>query len=110
MVALRETVMSESETPAGDEELQFDRVVSESTSARSPGGVGVVCSACRESIPTEYYDINGNVVCQSCRLLIEAAAETPRGVAPFLTAALCGLGAGLVGAIIYFAVMYFAKL
>jgi hypothetical protein len=110
MVALQETVMSDPETPVGDQELQFDRVVPESSSAHSQGNVGMVCSACHEPIPTEYYDINGNVVCQGCRLLIEAAAETPRGVAPFLTAALGGLGAGIVGAIIYFAVIYFAKL
>lgn len=102
--------MSDSESAVGNEEVQFDRVVSESAPPRSPGEVGAVCSACRESIPTEYYDINGNVVCQGCRLLIEEAAETPRGIAPFLTAAIWGLGAGIVGAIIYFAVMYFAKL
>jgi len=102
--------MSDSETPVGNDELQFDRVIPDSASAHPRADVGMVCSACRKSIPTEYYDINGNVVCQGCRLLIEAAAETPRGIVPFVTAALCGLGAGIAGAIIYFAVIYFAKL
>jgi hypothetical protein len=51
------------------------------------------------------YDINGQTFCARCRATLETHAETPRGVAPFAVASLFGIGAGIAGAIIYFAVM-----
>jgi hypothetical protein len=56
-------------------------------------------------VQTEYYDVNGQTFCARCRAIVEAHAETPRGIAPFAVAALFGLGAGIAGAIIYYAVM-----
>jgi hypothetical protein len=100
--------MSESQT-AGSEQLQFDRVVVADAAGAQPH-TGITCSVCHLAIPTEYYTVNGHVVCAHCRENIEDAVETPRGAGTLLVAALFGLGAGLAGAFIYFAVIYFANL
>ena len=97
--------MADQEEGVGAEALQFDRVVPATGSTTEPSTLAVTCAACRLPIETEYYDINGQTFCARCRAAIEAHAETPPGVAPFAVAALFGLGAGIAGAIIYFAVM-----
>ena len=61
-------------------------------------------------IQTQYYDVNGNALCGACRAVVEAAAETPRGMLPLLMAAALGVGAGIVGAAIYYAVIAIAHL
>jgi ABC-type multidrug transport system fused ATPase/permease subunit len=90
---------------AGPTPLQFDRVVPDSPTASRDDRVAAVCVACGAAIETEYYQINGHVACASCRSHAEASAETPRGIRPLVTAGFFGLGAGLVGAVIYFAVI-----
>src|SRR5256885_6563243 len=95
--------------PAEKEALQFDRVITESTAARADARA-VVCAACRASIETEYFDVNGNQVCGRCRALAESAADTPRGIVPLITAAAYGLGAGVAGAVVYYAVIAIANL
>jgi hypothetical protein len=70
----------------------------------------MACASCREPIPHEYYSVNGHNVCERCRHGIERAVATPQGLGPFAIAALFGLGAGIAGAFIYFAVIYFAHL
>jgi hypothetical protein len=97
--------MSEDDARTGAGELQFDRVVPESGAAVAPDRPSVVCAGCHRSIATEYYDVNGQTFCGHCRSIVEAHAETPRGLGPFLIAGLFGLGAGIAGAIIYYAVM-----
>src|SRR5689334_3878635 len=56
--------------------LQFDQAV---TGAPPPptGGVAVACSACQTAINTEYFDVNGHILCDRCRRAVESAAETP---------------------------------
>jgi DNA-directed RNA polymerase subunit RPC12/RpoP len=90
---------------AGPTPLQFDRVVPDSPTSLGGDRVAAVCAACGATIDTEYYQINGHVACASCRSRAVASAETPRGIKPLVTAGLFGLGAGIVGAIIYFAVI-----
>jgi hypothetical protein len=101
--------MSDDVARVGGEELQFDRVIAGSPSA-SPSKLGVLCTACQTRIETEYYDVNGNVCCSRCRAALESAAETPRGIVPFITAGAFGLAAGIAGAAIYYAVMAIAHL
>jgi len=90
---------------AGPTPLQFDRVVPDSPTGFLHDQVAAVCAACGTAIETEYYQINGHVACASCRSRAEASAETPRGIRPLVTAGFFGLGAGIVGAVIYFAVI-----
>ena len=97
--------MSDQETRVVSEELQFDRVVPEATPATAPGPPAVVCTTCHATIGTMYYHINGNPFCGRCRATVEAIAETPRGLGPLLMAGLFGLGAGIAGAAIYYAVI-----
>jgi hypothetical protein len=85
--------------------LQFDRAVPDSISDMLRERVAATCEACGAAIDTEYYQINGHVVCTSCRGRAEMSAETPDGIGPMLIAGVYGLGAGIVGAIIYYAVL-----
>jgi hypothetical protein len=51
--------MCESKPPFDADGLQFVRVVPESSATRDNSGV--ICSACQQPIPDEYYEINGQV-------------------------------------------------
>jgi hypothetical protein len=99
--------MTDSALPAsagGD--LQFDRVVN-----RTPAtAAGAVCAVCQQPIAAEYYDVNGNTVCDNCRTALEASAATPRGIGPLALAALFGFGAAIAGAAVYYAVMAITNL
>jgi hypothetical protein len=70
----------------------------------------VTCTACQAAIDTEYYDVNGHVLCARCRAAAESAAEVPKGIGPFLTATAFGLVAAVAGTAIYYAVIAIAKL
>jgi len=100
--------MSDQKAPVGNEPLQplqLDRVITESATSPSPDKPAVVCEFCETSIDTEYFHVHGTMCCGGCRRRLEAATETPRGFAPLVTAGAFGLGAGIVGAAIYYAVI-----
>ena len=97
--------MSDQETRAGNGDLQFDRAVTGSPSSAPSDKPAVVCFACQASIETNYYDVNGKPFCGRCRAGLASAAETPRGMIPLVTAGAFGIGAGIVGAVIYYAVI-----
>jgi hypothetical protein len=96
-----------------NEALQFDQVVpspgveadSNAHSGSDPQKPGVTCETCHTAIETEYYHVNSRSVCSRCRATIESYAEPPRGLGPFTMALVFGLGAGIVGAVIYYAVI-----
>ena len=90
--------------------LQFDRFVRAGASPGEGTQPAVVCAGCQHAIETEYFDINGNNFCGSCREAVEAAAETPRGLGVLMRAALFGAGAAVVGALIYYGVLAIAHL
>ena len=66
---------------------------------------GVTCAACSRSLIDEYYDVNGQSVCESCRDQIAQHGATPQGMGVFVRAGLFGLGAALAGAALYYAVI-----
>jgi hypothetical protein len=101
--------MSDAAARVGDGPLQFDRVVTDHAGDGSRD-VAVACESCRTTIKSEYYQVNRAVVCERCRRVREDAAETPVGIIPMIAAAGAGLGAGIVGAAIYFAVIAIAHL
>src|SRR5207247_60740 len=84
-----------------DDELQFDRAVA----ARPAADGGLTCRACQRPISSAYYDVSGQTMCVGCHGRIQAFRETPRGAGPLLKAGLFGLGAGIAGAIVYYAVI-----
>ena len=70
----------------------------------------VVCGSCRRPIDDHYFEINGTVVCEACREAIEAQLRGGSGVARFLKAALYGLGAAIVGYVVYTAFVHFTRI
>ena len=102
--------MLDQATRVENEELQFDRVISESVGSAPSNTLAVICAACQTPIETEYFDVNGSTLCSRCRTVAEAAAERPRGIVPLITASLYGLGAGVFGAVLYYGVMAIAHL
>jgi hypothetical protein len=103
--------MSDEQRPPADQGLQFDRVVTDlPASVTSTGTPSAACHVCRTPLQAEYYSVNAHAVCATCRQTIETSAETPKGAGPFVRASLFGLGAGIVGAAIYYAVIALADL
>jgi len=101
--------MAQSDISGGDT-LQFDRAVATSRFGGVPPTPAVVCAGCKFAIKTQYYDVNGVALCGTCRASAAAAAQTPRELTTLLLAAVFGLGAGIVGAAIYYAVIAIAHL
>jgi hypothetical protein len=91
----------------GQDGLQFETAVPHAAASgavtREQGSV--TCRACQCTITDEYFDINGQPVCNSCRDRIAEEAETPRGWGVFARTALYGLGATIAGAVLYYAVI-----
>jgi hypothetical protein len=83
--------------------LQFETVVP-AAGALSPFSA-VVCGSCQQHLTSEYYDVNGVSVCDSCRAsFAHQLASSLSGVA-LIRIALYGLGAAIAGAIVYYAVV-----
>jgi hypothetical protein len=68
----------------------------------------VSCSACNRSMTTTYHTVNGAPVCGACRLKAQSAGGSVSDPATLAKAMLFGLGAAIVGAAVYWAVMYYA--
>lgn len=82
-----------------NEPLQFD--VAESSTSSDASHVAN-CRGCGQPIRDTYYDVNGSLVCASCR----AGLERPRGTRwrRVLKATLLGTLAAIGGSLLYFAV------
>ena len=91
--------------PGGPPPLQFDTAVS----SVAPSGVitaqGVTCTVCQRAISDEYFDVNGQSVCDGCRTQLAQLAQTPRSWGLFVKAGLFGLVAAILGATLYYAVI-----
>ena len=66
---------------------------------------GVTCAVCQRAISDEYFDVNGQSVCDGCRTQLAQLAQTPRSWGLFAKAGLFGLVAAILGAILYYAVI-----
>ena len=87
--------------PAADEgtELQFDEA-----EPTAPAPIGPSCAGCKRPIEDEYYEINGKVICSSCRQQIEASFRGGSGLARLIKASILGVAAAVVGAVVYYTV------
>ncbi len=85
------------EVPKGD--LQFDRAEFEQPPPASP-----VCAACGQAVWSVYYAVNGQMLCERCKTDLEIHANQGSRAGRFLRAAVYGLGAGGVGAAVWYAV------
>lgn len=89
--------MSSDATPVSSpESLRFDEP--------APDAGSPVCARCRAGIAATYYEVNGHVVCASCKAELEQA---PAGNGPsrLLRATAYGFGAAVLGAGIYYAIL-----
>lgn len=85
-------------TPPNNDPLQFD--VAETPVTSSPARPSVApCKACAKPITETYFQVNGSIVCASCR----AALERPRGTRLGRVVRATGFGviAAIGGAILY---------
>ena len=91
--------------PGGPLPLQFDTAVPRVTPSAIGVMQGVACAMCQRAIADEYFDVNGQSVCDSCRTQLAQMVETPHDWGLFAKAGLFGLGAAIAGAILYYAVI-----
>jgi hypothetical protein len=82
------------------EDLQFEEAEFE-----TPPAAGPSCDACKRPIPDEYYEINGKVLCASCRQQIEAAIRGGSRMARALKALALGSVGAVAGAVLYYAIV-----
>lgn len=106
--------------PPPADDLQFDRV--EPAAPPSPASVAgfqpppagvpgtTACAACARPITDVYFEAGGKVVCPECSQIILASQMGGSGAAHFFKAAVFGLGAGLVGAAIWWTVRHFLNM
>jgi hypothetical protein len=86
--------------------LQFETAVPATSSAEADATEHrVTCAACQHAIVAEYFDVNGQPVCDGCRGHLTEQAETPRGWDVLTRAGVFGFGAAIVGALVYYAVI-----
>lgn len=86
------------QAPAADE-IRFDRA--DFGTAAS----GVSCALCKEPLAGSYFEINGHMTCPPCRAKIGNAADQGSRASRLFRALAGGLGAAVLGAGIYYAVL-----
>jgi len=85
------------------EPLQFDHA--SDASAPVDAAPTITCTSCERTIATEYYDFGGGAVCAACRDALERMLAAGAGRFAFPRAFLYGVGAAMLGAAIYYAVI-----
>lgn len=94
-------------TPSGDD-LQFDRAEYEEgdTETASDGADAAMatCILCKQPIADRYFTVNQNVVCPDCLAQLHANLTGGSGTRRLLAATAWGVGAGFLGALLWFAI------
>ena len=86
--------------------LQFDRAMPATPRAEAgTASQSVTCAVCQQTIAHKYFDVNGQPTCDRCKQQVARAAETPTGLGVFGRALVYGLGAAILGAVLYYAVI-----
>lgn len=78
-------------------ELRFDTV---EAAPSAPA-----CARCSRAIASEYYEVNGAIVCPDCRVQVEADAASGSAAGRLSRAAVYGLGGAIAGAALYYAIL-----
>ncbi len=91
--------MSEEPKVKPGEELQFDKAV---PAAQSQGQT--TCTHCKSALIGEYFAINGDVVCVSCKQKIKKEFVGGSPLGRVMKAFALGIPAGMIGAGIYYAI------
>lgn len=92
--------MSIDQPPPLPTDLQFDRAVFDGNASPS-----LACRLCDQPISGSYYDVNGQPTCESCRATLVESLGVDSGLRGVVTALASGAGAGVAGALLYYAVL-----
>jgi hypothetical protein len=97
--------MSSDETkqPVERQALQFDTV--EPVGGSEATATSLACTACNGEISTSYYEVNGAVICISCRSTLRAQLTGGSGSARLARALGFGLVAAAAGSALYYAIL-----
>jgi hypothetical protein len=80
--------------------LQFERADFADREAAT-----TACRFCKRAITDSYFEVNGQMACAACREVIARELAKTAGTRGVFLAIGAGLGAGLVGALLYYAVL-----
>jgi len=80
--------------------LQFDK-------ADFAGQPTLACASCKTPIASEYYQVNGQVICPRCRDQFARFGTDGSDAVRIVLAIVLGICAGIVGFLLYAAVTYF---
>jgi hypothetical protein len=86
--------------PDPGDELQFDQAEYATAAPAGPS-----CGVCKRPIDDAYFELNGKVVCATCRHRIETALRGGSPLGRAIKALLLGSMAALAGAILYYAIV-----
>jgi hypothetical protein len=101
--------MSEPALPTNEEdegaldegtELQFDEA-----EPTTPASSGPTCAGCKRPINDAYFEINGKVVCTSCRRHIENSFRGGSAAGRVIKATVFGAAGMIVGALLYYSIV-----
>ena len=91
--------------PGSPPPLQFDTAVPSDAPFAVITAQGVTCTVCQRAVSDEYFDVNGQSVCEGCRTNLAQLTQTPRSWGLFAKAGVFGVVAAILGAILYYAVI-----
>jgi len=85
--------------------LQFERA----EYGEGAGGTGAAgplhCASCQRELIDEYFEVNGQPICEPCRVALAQSLDANSVASRLLRALAAGASAGVVGAGIYYAVL-----
>ena len=94
--------------PPPPDDLQFDRAEYDAAATSADGAATAApaasCAVCHEPITDAYHTVNQNVVCPRCLAQLQAGLAGGSKTARVLAATAWGVGAGLLGALLWYAV------
>ena len=96
---MRPKQLSVAPPPADQGDLQFDRA------EPVEGQAGLTCAACQRPISDTYFEINGQVVCASCRGIVEDQWQRGGAAGRFGKALGLGLLAMIACSVLWYAVL-----
>jgi hypothetical protein len=84
------------------DDLQFDKAEYSGATSEAPP---TVCAPCQNVLAGEYFHVNEQPFCATCKTEVEQVLGGSPGPAGFVKAALGGVGGGIAGALLYYLVL-----
>jgi hypothetical protein len=89
--------MTDPSTPSA---MQFDRAEYATSNA-----LATTCALCQAAIPDSYFEVNGQTMCAGCTDELKQTHGTEPASGNLVKALGAGIGAGILGALLYYAVL-----